>query len=104
SFEVAGRIDEALDMAAGAEHEFDSSAEHPRRTIAPAPGADMVGHTGNQIEVILHGAQIDRRAENRDAAAARERISEKQIEKARLQFGRKIGRVGVPIEDVEWRG
>src|SRR5271163_2696816 len=56
-FEVTRRIDEALDMAARAEHEFDSPAEHPRRAITCAPRADVIGHAGDQVEIILHRVQ-----------------------------------------------
>src|SRR5579863_7203788 len=70
-FEVPRRIHEALNMAARAEHEFSSSAEHPGSAIAGAPRADVIGHPGDEVHVALHGAKIDRRAENLDFAAMR---------------------------------
>src|SRR5271166_3673487 len=47
----AGRIDDALDVAARAEDEFATTAEDVCRRIARLPGRDVVGDTGDDEAV-----------------------------------------------------
>ena len=48
---IAGRIEQALDMAAVGEHEGAALAVEPRRAVAALPRRDVIGQAGDDVAV-----------------------------------------------------
>src|SRR6266498_1131005 len=67
---VAGRVDDGLDVAAGAEHELATPAEQLGGLVRAVPRDAVVGRARHHVRVADDEAEIDRCAEHLEPARA----------------------------------
>src|SRR5215831_7941471 len=65
---IAGRIDEALYVAAAGEHEGAALAIELRGVVAALPRSDVIGEAGDDIAVQVEEAHVERRASKLEPA------------------------------------
>ena len=65
---IAGRIEQALDVAAVGEREGTALSVELRRAVAALPGRDVIGDAGNDITIQLDTAHVERHAATPSAA------------------------------------
>src|SRR5262245_48732547 len=65
---IAGRVQDALDMAGAAQDELWLAAHELCGRVATLPGSDVVGDASGDESVYLHLGEVDRRAQDLDAA------------------------------------
>src|SRR5712692_5142425 len=100
---ITGWTYQCLHMAARVEHELRIAAEKPRRSMTRAPSDDMVRLTAHDVHVPGKVAQPDRRSENLGPRTIYQRIVQQQFKKIRMELRGQIGRIGVPVQNIECR-
>ena len=88
-------------MAAIAQDKRDLAPQKLCGCVASLPRCDVIGDTCDDIGIVGHFGEIDRRTQHFKRARMGKRIGFVQAEQVTMQFGGQAGRVVIPVEYVK---
>ncbi len=98
---VAWWVQQGLNVAAVAQDKGDLASQQLGGCIAVLPRGDVIGDTCDDIGIIGHFGQINRRPQHLERARMGKRIGFVQVEQVAMQIGGQTGRVVIPVEHVK---
>ncbi len=96
-------IQKGLDVAAVTQDKRDLAPKQLRGRIAALPRRDVIGDACDEIGIVGHFGEINRRPQHLERAGMGKRIGFVQVEQLAMQFGGQTGRVVIPVEHIEGR-
>src|SRR6266568_3604026 len=98
---VAWWVQQGLDVATVTQDKGDLASQQLGGCIASLPWRDVVSDACDDIGIVGHFGQINRRPQHLEGARMGKRIGFVQVEQVAMQFGGQARRVVIPVEHVK---